>query len=35
MIKAGCPDHTVVARPGFEEELAKRTLTHLYNQRPA
>ena len=24
-----------VAKPGFEKELAKRTLTHLYNQRPA
>lgn len=25
----------VVAKPGFEKELAKRTLTNLYNQRPA
>jgi hypothetical protein len=25
----------IVARPGFEKELAKRTLTNLYNQRPA
>jgi len=24
-----------VARPGFEAELKKRTLTNLYNQRPA
>ncbi len=24
----------IVARPGFEAELAKRTLTNLYNQRP-
>jgi hypothetical protein len=24
-----------VPRPGFEKELAKRTLTNLYNQRPA
>jgi N-6 DNA Methylase len=28
------PDRTV-ARPGFEKEVAKRTLTNLYNQRPA
>jgi hypothetical protein len=28
------PDR-IVARPGFEKELAKRTLTNLYNQRPA
>jgi hypothetical protein len=28
------PDR-IVARPGFENDLAKRTLTHLYNQRPA
>lgn len=28
------PDR-IVPRPGFEKELAKRTLTHLYNQRPA
>ena len=28
------PDR-VVAKPGFEKELAKRTLTNLYNQRPA
>ncbi len=25
----------IVARPGFEAELARRTLTNLYNQRPA
>lgn len=25
----------IVARPGFEKELAARTLTKLYNQRPA
>ena len=24
-----------LARPGFENDLAKRTLTNLYNQRPA
>lgn len=28
------PDRTV-AKPGFEKELAQRTLTKLYNQRPA
>ncbi len=28
------PDR-IVARPGFEKDLAQRTLTHLYNQRPA
>jgi len=28
------PDRTV-AKPGFEKDLAKRTLTNLYNQRPA
>ena len=28
------PDRTV-AKPGFEKELSKRTLTNLYNQRPA
>jgi hypothetical protein len=28
------PDR-IVPRPGFEKELAKRTLTNLYNQRPA
>jgi hypothetical protein len=28
------PDR-IVAKPGFEKELARRTLTNLYNQRPA
>ena len=28
------PDR-IVAKPGFEQELARRTLTNLYNQRPA
>ncbi|MEY4755152.1 MAG: hypothetical protein RJA34_50 [Pseudomonadota bacterium] len=28
------PDR-IVARPGFEKQLAERTLTKLYNQRPA
>lgn len=28
------PDR-IVPKPGFEKELAKRTLTNLYNQRPA
>jgi hypothetical protein len=28
------PDR-IVAKPSFEKELAKRTLTNLYNQRPA
>jgi hypothetical protein len=28
------PDR-IVAKPGFEKDLAKRTLTNLYNQRPA
>ena len=28
------PDR-IVAKPGFEKELAQRTLTKLYNQRPA
>jgi hypothetical protein len=28
------PDR-IVARPGFEKEVAKRTMTSLYNQRPA
>ncbi len=28
------PDR-IVSKPGFEKELAKRTLTNLYNQRPA
>jgi type II restriction/modification system DNA methylase subunit YeeA len=28
------PDR-IVAKPGFEKDLARRTLTNLYNQRPA
>lgn len=28
------PDRTV-PKPGFEKDLTKRTLTNLYNQRPA
>ena len=28
------PDR-IVARPGFEKQLAARTLTNLYNQRPS
>ena len=28
------PDR-IVAKPGFEKDVAKRTLTNLYNQRPA
>lgn len=32
--KAGFPKR-VVAKAGFEDELKKRTLTNLYNQRPA
>jgi hypothetical protein len=28
------PDR-IVSKPGFEKDLAKRTLTNLYNQRPA
>jgi hypothetical protein len=28
------PDR-ILAKPGFEKDLAKRTLTNLYNQRPA
>ena len=28
------PDR-IVSKPGFEKELARRTLTNLYNQRPA
>lgn len=30
----GYPDR-IVAKPGHEAELKKRTLTNLYNQRPA
>jgi hypothetical protein len=34
MDRSPYPDR-IVARPGFERELARRTLTNLYNQRPA
>ncbi|MFO1217897.1 MAG: type IIL restriction-modification enzyme MmeI [Burkholderiaceae bacterium] len=34
MDRSPYPDR-IVAKPGFEKELAKRTLTNLYNQRPA
>ena len=34
MTQSPYPDR-IVARPGFEKELARRTLTNLYNQRPA
>jgi hypothetical protein len=34
MDRSPYPDR-IVARPGFEQQLAKRTLTNLYNQRPA
>ncbi|MCZ8292522.1 MAG: N-6 DNA methylase [Hylemonella sp.] len=34
MTQSPYPDR-IVAKPGFEKELAKRTLTNLYNQRPA
>ncbi|HMO49037.1 MAG TPA: hypothetical protein PKB14_23810 [Rubrivivax sp.] len=34
MTSSPYPDR-IVPRPGFEQELAKRTLTNLYNQRPA
>jgi len=30
----GYPER-ILPRPGFEAELKKRTLTHLYNARPA
>jgi type II restriction/modification system DNA methylase subunit YeeA len=33
-IVAGYPDR-ILAKPGFEAELKKRTLTNLYNARPA
>ena len=33
MASSPYPDR-IVARPGFERELAKRTLTALYNERP-
>ena len=34
MTTSPSPDR-IVAKPGFEQELALRTLTKLYNQRPA
>ena len=34
MERSPYPDR-IVARPGFEKQLAKRTLTNLYNERPA
>ncbi len=34
MERSPYPDR-IVAKPGFEKELARRTLTNLYNQRPA
>jgi hypothetical protein len=34
MERSPYPDR-IVARPGFETEVAKRTLTNLYNLRPA
>jgi len=34
MDRSPYPDR-IVPKPGFEKELAKRTLTKLYNQRPA
>ena len=34
MTSSPYPDR-IVAKPGFEKEVAKRTLTNLYNQRPA
>jgi hypothetical protein len=34
MTKSPYPDR-IIAKPGFEKELAQRTLTNLYNQRPA
>ncbi len=33
-IAPGYPDR-IIAKPGFEVELKKRTLTNLYNARPA
>ena len=33
MTQSPYPDR-IVARPGFEKQLAQRTLTNLYNQRP-
>ena len=34
MAQSPYPDR-IVAKPGFEKDLAQRTLTKLYNQRPA
>jgi hypothetical protein len=34
MTQSPYPDR-VVAKPGFEKQVAKRTLTNLYNERPA
>jgi SAM-dependent methyltransferase len=34
LLRSSYPDR-VVARPGFEKDVAKRTLTALYNARPA
>ena len=34
MKKSPYPDR-IIAKPGFEKQLAKRTLTNLYNERPA
>jgi len=34
MSQSPYPDR-IVAKAGFEKEVAKRTLTNLYNQRPA
>ena len=33
-VVSGYPDR-IIPKPGFEAELKKRTLTNLYNQRPA
>ncbi|WP_428384127.1 class I SAM-dependent DNA methyltransferase [Nevskia ramosa] len=33
-VVAGYPDR-IIAKPGFEADLKKRTLTNLYNERPA
>ncbi|MBI3155139.1 MAG: adenine methyltransferase [Burkholderiales bacterium] len=34
MDRSPYPDR-IVAKPGHEKDLARRTLTNLYNQRPA
>ena len=34
LVRSPYPDR-IVAKPGHEKELAKRTLTNLYNERPA